>query len=562
MLKRTNYNFLRKTFMKLNKLSLILCSALGSVAFSANAEIPENLKFCNLSNSEAQIKIVGRKNADIEVDGGHGPNTKMDIQMGSGQCKNIHVLYEHTDQSRSHTEITLQVSEKKDGQWKNGEKFNINSDPWNLSKYNEGWSINTYSRDNSSELHVMFPAIEGGYYNQNYSQYTKLGNNQFFDVFKHNGGRDVFKPYPSNHEQILYLYAKRLNNLPAQEITNFIDLNYSNAFNQIKANNKTSFFYPLMGLTDKAKYSKETTTKVHNNERFNLTKVCDINYELNENITPETKVELSKFEGTSASSEINTVATFTGNDHSPIIEFTPEFKKELTTTNTTTNTSTGSLQIGYKFKQSGGFKLVANAELSYEGNFKMASEKNVTTTNKTITNITLPRMEVVVPPNKIVTVTAQIEEAKFSGKFVTRYPVKNTFARVIMNKPMSTSCDDADYLINVSDMMKFNGLSNNSIFSASESTDTLYVEDKFNFTSVAGYKLIVKLWEQPKIAGKDKRQLMTTNKSGKQLIKTIEIPFDAKQNKTGIKLELKDGATQPSKPKVDKNLQINPFKSN
>ena len=43
-----------------------------------------------------------------------------------------------------------------------------------------------------------------------------------------------------------------------------------------------------------------------------------------------------------------------------------------------------------------------------------------------------------------------------------------------------------------------------------------------------------------KIAGKDKRQLMTTNKSGKQLIKTIEIPFDAKQNKTGIKLELKD----------------------
>ena len=47
-----------------------------------------------------------------------------------------------------------------------------------------------------------------------------------------------------------------------------------------------------------------------------------------------------------------------------------------------------------------------------------------------------------------------------------------------------------------------------------------------------------------------------------QLIKTIEIPFDAKQNKTGIKLELKDGATQPSKPKVDKNLQINPFKSN
>ena len=56
-----------------------------------------------------------------------------------------------------------------------------------------------------------------------------------------------------------------------------------------------------------------------------------------------------------------------------------------------------------------------------------------------------------------------------------------------MNKPMSTSCDDADYLINVSDMMKFNGLNNNSIFSASESTDTLYVEDKFNFTSVAGF---------------------------------------------------------------------------
>ena len=67
-----------------------------------------------------------------------------------------------------------------------------------------------------------------------------------------------------------------------------------------------------MGLTDKAKYSKETTTKIYIiTSAFNLTKVCDINYELNENITSETKVELSKFEGTSASSEINTVATFT-----------------------------------------------------------------------------------------------------------------------------------------------------------------------------------------------------------------------------------------------------------
>jgi hypothetical protein len=55
---------------------------------------------------------------------------------------------------------------------------------------------------------------------------------------------------------------------------------------------------------------------------------------------------------------------------------------------------------------------------------------------------------------------------------------------------------------------------------------------------------------------------MSTNKSDKHLVKTIEIPFDAKQNKTGIKLEIKDETIQPSKPKVDKNLQINPFKSN
>ena len=48
-----------------------------------------------------------------EVDGGHGPNTKMDIQMGSGQCKNIHVLYEHTNQSRSHTELRCKYQKKK-----------------------------------------------------------------------------------------------------------------------------------------------------------------------------------------------------------------------------------------------------------------------------------------------------------------------------------------------------------------------------------------------------------------------------------------------------------------
>lgn len=539
--------------MKTKHLALLI-SGLSTLAY---ADIPQQLKFCNLSPFEAQVKVTGRTNAEIEVDGGHGPNTKLDIAMNSGECKVMNVHYENKLPCHdSHSEISLQISEHKGDKWEPAEKFNINSDPGNIdycSANENSWTPRSYSKQNNSDLHIMFPAIEGIYYNDNYSNFTKLGSNTVFDIYKHNGGRDKFTPYPNKNEQVFYIYSKRLNNPPAQQIRNVVDLNFNEALKQVRSKNKSSFFYQLMGLTNKAKFTSETTNQIHNNQRFELNKICDINYQVNPSIDVKTELASPVSNDGTVTLKRELVNEFKSGEARTELTAPWSFSEETSETATTTYVSSN--QLGFKFKQSGGFKLVASGEMTFEANFKMVEEVGKSEYNKTNVKISVPSMQIHVPKSKDIYVTYTIQQSKFSGTFVNRYPVTNVFATAIINKNMNASCNDANYMINVSDLLKFKEIKNTSIFNQSESNDTVYVEDKFKFTTNNGYSILVQVWDKkPEDSYSNKLRLAKSDEQSHLLTSKV-VSLSELQKNTPIIIN----STSNLIKKDNKAAQINPF---
>lgn len=330
-----------------------------------------------------------------------------------------------------------------------------------------------------------------------------------------------------------------------------MDLNFTNALSQVRSGSKDSFFYQTMGLTNKTKFATETTAQIKSSHRFELNHVCDVNYQFEPALDAETKLTSSKFMGSSISLNRRLVNKFEAGPARN--ELTMPWKYEVTNTNSATTTNIGSLAIGAKFKQTGGFKLIATGELVFETNFKMIGETNKTETNKTMTSVLLPSMQIGVPENKAIYVTVSIEQMTFNGTFVNRYPIKNAYATAVINKTMSTNCNDANYIVNISDLLSFDNLKNTTIFNASESNNIIYVEDKFSFETNAGYKLLVEVLDQDPAKLNNILKGTKTDNQSHVLFSKIILPSDIQK---GLPLLLNESSTIKSNRK---NEQTNPF---